>query len=58
MEQKLLELARIFAKSDLPKVERFFIDKDVNDVAETPLSVNRCIKVTIEYADLPEKENK
>ena len=46
-----------FAKSDEPKLERYFYDKDVNHVAATPLSANRCIKVTIEYSDIPESES-
>ena len=53
----LLRIARIFAKSDLPKMEMDFIDSQVNDVATTPLSANRCIKVTIEYSDIQEKES-
>ena len=57
MGEKALELARIFAQSDFPTVETRFIDKDTNDIATTPLSANRCIKVTIEYSDIPEKEN-
>jgi len=58
MEEQLRDFVREFAKSDLPKVEAFYYDADVNDVATTPLSANRCIKVTIEYSDIPEKENK
>ena len=51
MSEKALELARIFAQSDFPQMEMCFVDKDTNDIAATPLSANRCIKVTIEYSD-------
>lgn len=51
----LLPIVREFAESDEPKYEVCFVDGDVNDVAATPLSANRCIKVTIEYSDLPDQ---
>jgi len=53
----LLPIVREFAESDEPKYEVCFVDGDVNDVAATPLSANRCIKVTIEYSDIQEKES-
>jgi hypothetical protein len=56
--EQVLPAVRQFAIDDLPKRELYFYDKDVNDVATTPLSANRCIKVTFEYSDIPEKEGK
>lgn len=50
-QSKLLEIARDFAKADIVEGGYYFFDKDVNDVAATPLSVNRCIKVSIKYSD-------
>jgi hypothetical protein len=50
---EVLKVARTFVKSDLPKMELYLNDNQVNDVAATPLSANCCIKVTIEYSDLP-----
>jgi len=62
MMQKLtkeyLKIVRAFAKSDVPKWVTNFLDEQVNDIAATPLPSNKCIKVTIEYSDIPEKENK
>jgi len=55
--EQMLPVVRQFAVDDLPRRTLYFYDKDVNDVATTPLSANRCIKVTIEYSDIPEKEN-
>jgi hypothetical protein len=55
--KQMLSVVKQFAIDDLPRRTLYFYDKDVNDVATTPLSVSRCIKVTIEYSDLPEKEN-
>lgn len=52
--EQVLPVVKQFAIDDLPKRQLYFYDKDVNDVAETPLSVNRCIKVTFEYSDIPE----
>jgi hypothetical protein len=55
--EQILPVVKEFAFDDLPKRTFYFYDKDVNDVATTPLSANRCIKVTIEYSDIQEKEN-
>jgi len=54
-DEQLLPAVRQFAIDDLPKREFYFYDNQVNDVAKTPLSANRCIKVTFEYSD-KEKE--
>jgi hypothetical protein len=56
MKELLLELARKFAESDVPAVEAVYYDEQVNDIAKTPLSSKRQIKITIEYSDIPEKE--
>ena len=56
--EQMLPVIKEFAFDDVPTRKYYFYDKDVNDCATTPLSANRCIKVTIEYSDLPEKENK
>lgn len=54
--EQILPVVKQFAIDDLPKKELYFYDEDVNGVATTPLSANRCIKITIEYSDIPEKE--
>lgn len=56
IEKKALELARIFAESDFKPMDCVFINDQINDVAATPLPSNKCIKVTIEYSDILEKE--
>jgi len=53
-KSKLLEIAREFAKADIVESGYYFFDKDVNDVAATPLSANRCIKISISYSDIPD----
>jgi hypothetical protein len=55
MTDKLFDLVRDFAKRDAPKEEFIFVDKDVNEWAATPLSANRCIKVTFEYSDIQDQ---
>jgi hypothetical protein len=52
--EQMLPVVKQFAIDDLPRRTLYFYDKDVNEVAITPLSANRCIKVTIEYSDIPE----
>ena len=53
-QSKLLEVARDFARADIMEGGYYFFDKDVNDVAATPLSANRCIKISIQYSDIPD----
>jgi len=55
--EQILPVVKQFAVDDLPRRQYYFYNKDVNDIATTPLSANRCIKVTIEYSDIPESES-
>jgi len=43
---------------DEPKEVIIFTQEDVENFIVAPLADNRCIKVTFEYSDIPEKENK
>jgi hypothetical protein len=52
--------AKNFYQLDIPKKEFYFYSEDVvtdGIVYPAQLAANRCIKVTFEYSDIPEKES-
>jgi len=60
-QEQLLPVAKQFLIDDLPKREFYFYSSDVIEegiVIPVQLAANRCIKVTFEYSDIPEQENK
>ena len=57
---QMLPVIKQFYVDDIPKRKLYFYSDDVVEegvIIPAQLAANRCIKVTIEYSDLPEKEN-
>jgi len=54
------DAAKNFYRLDIPKKEFYFYSEDVvveGEMHPAQLAANRCIKVTFEYSDIPEKED-